>query len=37
LITPPVVKTFSLEEIRDAMDFVRSGKAHGRVVIKVKL
>ena len=36
LISPAVVKTFSLEEIAEAMDFVRSGKAHGRVVIVVK-
>ncbi|MFN8007215.1 MAG: zinc-binding dehydrogenase [Terriglobia bacterium] len=36
IIKPPVVKTFPLEEIREAMDFVRSGKAHGRVVIKIK-
>jgi 2-desacetyl-2-hydroxyethyl bacteriochlorophyllide A dehydrogenase len=36
LIKPPVVKTFPLEQVREAMEFVRSGKAHGRVVIKVK-
>ena len=36
LIKPPVVRIFPLEEIREAMDFVRSGKAHGRVVIRVK-
>jgi len=35
LISPPVVKTFPLEDIPEAMDFVRSGKAHGRVVIAV--
>lgn len=36
LIKPPVVKIFPLEEIREAMNYVRSGKAHGRVVIRVK-
>ena len=36
MIKPPIMKTFPLEEIREAMDFVRSGKAHGRVVINVK-
>lgn len=35
LISPPVVRTFALEDIPEAMDFVRSGKAHGRVVIAV--
>jgi 2-desacetyl-2-hydroxyethyl bacteriochlorophyllide A dehydrogenase len=36
VIKPPIVKIFPLEEIAQAMDFVRSGKAHGRVVIRVK-
>jgi propanol-preferring alcohol dehydrogenase len=37
LIKPPVVRTFPLEHIGEAMDFVRSGDAHGRVVIEVKI
>jgi len=36
LIKPVVAKTFPLEEIGEAMNFVRSGKAHSRVVINVK-
>jgi len=36
LIKPPIVKEFPLEMIQEAMDFVRSGKAHGRVVITVR-
>jgi propanol-preferring alcohol dehydrogenase len=36
LIKPVLAKTFALEEIAEAMNFVRSGKAHGRVVVNVK-
>jgi len=36
IIKPLVVKIFPLAEIREAMDFVRSGKAHGRVVVRIK-
>jgi D-arabinose 1-dehydrogenase-like Zn-dependent alcohol dehydrogenase len=36
LIKPTIVRRFPLEEIGEAMNFVRSGRAHGRVVIEIK-
>jgi 2-desacetyl-2-hydroxyethyl bacteriochlorophyllide A dehydrogenase len=36
LIKPTIVKKFSLDEIGEAIDFVRRGQAHGRVVIEIK-
>ena len=36
IIKPLVVKIFPLAEIREAMDFVRSGQAHGRVVVRIR-
>ncbi len=35
IVTPRIVETFQLEEINEALQFVRSGRAHGRVVIRV--
>jgi 2-desacetyl-2-hydroxyethyl bacteriochlorophyllide A dehydrogenase len=36
LIKPTIVKKFSLDEIGEAIDVVRHGQAHGRVVIEIK-
>jgi D-arabinose 1-dehydrogenase-like Zn-dependent alcohol dehydrogenase len=35
MIAPPVARTFPLEQINEALHFVRSGQAHARVVITV--
>ena len=36
VIAPPIYQHFSLDGLNDAMQLVRDGKAHGRVVITVK-
>ena len=36
VIRPPIAKRFPLDELNEAMQYVRSGRAHGRVVITVK-
>lgn len=36
IIDPVVSRTFPLQEINQAMEFVRSGQAHGRVVVKIE-
>ncbi len=36
IITPPIAEHFPLERINDAMGLLRSGKAHGRIVIDIK-
>jgi D-arabinose 1-dehydrogenase-like Zn-dependent alcohol dehydrogenase len=36
VIRPLIVRRFPLEEFNGAMEYVRSGQAHGRVVISVK-
>lgn len=36
IIIPRIDKRFSLNDINEAFDYVRNGKAHGRVVIEVK-
>ncbi len=35
IIKPPIAKHFPLKQINDAMEFLRSGKAHGRIIIDV--
>jgi len=36
IIRPQIVKVFSLADFNEAMDFVRRGEAHGRVIVKIK-
>jgi D-arabinose 1-dehydrogenase-like Zn-dependent alcohol dehydrogenase len=36
VIRPRIAETFALDNINDAMDFVRRGDAHGRVVVTIK-
>ena len=36
VIAPPIARTFGLDEINEAMNLVRSGNAHGRVVVRVQ-
>jgi D-arabinose 1-dehydrogenase-like Zn-dependent alcohol dehydrogenase len=33
IVTPPIARTFQLEEINNAFEFVREGQAHARVVV----
>ncbi|MBI3840102.1 MAG: alcohol dehydrogenase catalytic domain-containing protein [Planctomycetia bacterium] len=35
-IRPPIVQHVPLEEINEAFDFIRSGQAHGRIVVILK-
>ena len=35
IIRPPVAKHFPLDQINDAMELLRSGKAHGRIIVDV--
>jgi D-arabinose 1-dehydrogenase-like Zn-dependent alcohol dehydrogenase len=35
IINPPVARHFPLEQINDAMELLRSGKAHGRIVVDI--
>ena len=35
IIDPPIATRFPLEQINEAMDLLRSGKAHGRIVVDV--
>ncbi len=35
-IRPPIVRRVRLEEINEAFDFMRSGQAHGRIVVMLK-
>lgn len=36
IITPPIARTFPLEQINEALTFMRSGKAHARIVIAIR-
>jgi len=33
-IRPVIDRTFSLDQVNEAMDYLRGGKARGRVIIK---
>ena len=35
-VTPHISKTFPLEKINEALEFMRGGKANGRIVIAIK-
>ncbi len=35
VVAPPIARTFRLEEINEAFEFVREGQAHARVVVMV--
>jgi propanol-preferring alcohol dehydrogenase len=35
IINPPIIKRYPLDQVNEALDFVRSGQSHGRVVINV--
>lgn len=36
IIAPPIAKHYPLDRVNDAMELLRSGKAHGRIVIDIK-
>jgi D-arabinose 1-dehydrogenase-like Zn-dependent alcohol dehydrogenase len=36
IIRPPIAEHFTLDRVNEAMECVRGGKTHGRVVITVK-
>lgn len=36
IITPPIAEHFPLDRVNDAMELLRSGKAHGRIVINIR-
>ena len=35
-VTPLIDRTYSLDQIQDALDYVQTGRAKGKVVIKIK-
>ncbi len=36
IIHPPIAQRFSLEQINESLELLRSGQAHGRIVIRIK-
>ena len=36
IITPPIARTFPLEQVNEALEYLRSGQAHGRVVVTIR-
>ena len=36
IITPPIARTFPLEQINEALQFLKSGQAHGRVLVTIR-